>query len=175
MKFGTDSYRLLLYSRGRSDVPPDRPFQKPRCPPAGLSFGARHDAARAAPPRTESRQAPLSGSPQRPTSGQRAARLFPPPLSVVEPNKTVARLSAEARREIEELRRRKLVNRHTVPHYGYAAEYRRRHDAISRPDQSERQSPLAPGVALIIIVLSSLGFWCVIWLAVSSSAWALPQ
>ena len=67
------------------------------------------------------------------------------------------------------------MNRHTVPHYGRAAEYRRRHDAISRPDQSERESPLAPGVAPIIIVLSSLGLWCVIWLAVSSLASALPQ
>jgi hypothetical protein len=67
------------------------------------------------------------------------------------------------------------VNRHTVPHYGYAAEYRRRHDAISRPDQSERESPLAPGAALIIIVLSLLGLWCVIWLAVSSLASVLPS
>jgi hypothetical protein len=66
------------------------------------------------------------------------------------------------------------VNRHAVPHYSYAAEYRRRHDAISRLDQSERESPLAPGVALIISVLSSLGLWCVIWLAVSSLASALP-
>jgi hypothetical protein len=66
------------------------------------------------------------------------------------------------------------VNRHTVPHYGYAAEYRRRHDAISRPDQSERESPLAPGAALTIIVVSSLGLWCVIWFAVSSLASALP-
>lgn len=65
------------------------------------------------------------------------------------------------------------MNRHTVPHYRYAAEYRRRHDAISRSNQSERESPLAPGVALIIIVLSSLGLWCVIWLAVSSLASAL--
>jgi hypothetical protein len=37
------------------------------------------------------------------------------------------------------------VNRHTVPHFGYAAEFRRRHNAISRPDQSEREGPLAPG------------------------------
>ena len=66
------------------------------------------------------------------------------------------------------------MNRNTAPHYGYTADYRRRHDAISRPDQSEREGPLAPGLALIIIVLSSLGFWCVIWLAVSSLAWVLP-
>lgn len=51
------------------------------------------------------------------------------------------------------------MNRHTVPRYGYAAEYRRRHDAGSRPDQSERDSPLAPGVALLIVVLSSLGLF----------------
>jgi hypothetical protein len=62
------------------------------------------------------------------------------------------------------------VNRHTVPHHAYAAEYWRRHTAISRPDQSEREGPLAPGVALIMIVLLSLGFWFVIWLAVSSLA-----
>jgi hypothetical protein len=67
------------------------------------------------------------------------------------------------------------VNRHTVPHYGYAAEFRRRHNAISRPDQSEREGPLAPGVALIMIVLLSLGLWCIIWLAVSSLASALPS
>ena len=66
------------------------------------------------------------------------------------------------------------MNRDTVPHYGYAAEYRRRRDAISRPDLSERESSLAPGVALIMIVLSSLGLWYVIWLAVSSLASALP-
>ena len=66
------------------------------------------------------------------------------------------------------------MNRHTVPHYGYAAEYRSRHGAISRPGQFERERPLAPRVALIIVVLSSLGLWCVIWLAVSSLAWALP-
>ena len=66
------------------------------------------------------------------------------------------------------------MNRHTVPHYGYAAEYRKRHDLISRPDQSERARPLAPGTALTIIMLSSLGLWCVIWLAVSSLASALP-
>ena len=66
------------------------------------------------------------------------------------------------------------MNRNTVPHYGYTADYRRRHDAISRPDQSARESPLTPGVALILIVLSSLGLWGVIWLAVSSIASALP-
>ena len=62
----------------------------------------------------------------------------------------------------------KLVTRHTAPHFGYAAEYWRRHKAITRPDQSEREGPLAPGVALVMIVLLSLGFWGVIWLAVSS-------
>jgi hypothetical protein len=66
------------------------------------------------------------------------------------------------------------VNRHTAPHYVYAAEYRNRRDAISRPDQSERESPLAPGAALTIIAALSLGFWCAIWLAVSSLASALP-
>jgi hypothetical protein len=50
----------------------------------------------------------------------------------------------------------------------------RRHDAISRSNQPERENSLAPGGALIIIVLSSLGLWFVIWLAVSSLASALP-
>lgn len=67
------------------------------------------------------------------------------------------------------------MNRHTVPHHAYAAEYWRRHNAISGPDQSEREGPLAPGVALIMVVLLSLGLWCVIWLAVSSFASALPS
>ena len=63
------------------------------------------------------------------------------------------------------------MTRHTAPHFGYAAEYWRRHNAITRPDQSEREGregPLAPGVALVMIVLLSLGLWGVIWLAVSS-------
>ena len=63
------------------------------------------------------------------------------------------------------------MTRHTAPHFGYAAEYWRRHNAITRPDQSEREGregPLAPGVALVMIVLLSLGFLGVIWLAVSS-------
>ena len=44
------------------------------------------------------------------------------------------------------------------------------HDAISRPDQSERKAPLAPGAALIVIVLLSLGLWSAIWWVVSSLA-----
>ena len=95
-------------------------------------------------------------------------------MSYSKPNKTVARLSAEAQQTQESRDRRKLVNRHTVPYYRPAAEYWRHHDPISRSDQSERESPLAPGIALIIIVLSSVGLWCVIWLAVSSLVSALP-
>ena len=59
------------------------------------------------------------------------------------------------------------MTRYTVPHFGYAAEYWRRHNAITRP-QSEREGPLTPGVALVMIVLLSLGLWGVIWLAGSS-------
>ena len=67
------------------------------------------------------------------------------------------------------------MTRYTVPHFGYAAEYWRRHNAIRRPDQSEREGRLAPGVALVMIVLLSLGFWGVIWLAVSALPSALPS
>src|SRR5271165_499527 len=52
-------------------------FRNPGVPPAWVSFGARHNAIRASPPRTESRQAPLSGS-QYPQPAASAARLFPP-------------------------------------------------------------------------------------------------
>ena len=41
--------------------------------------------------------------------------------------------------------------------------------------RAESESPPAPGAALVIVVLSSLGLWCVIWLAVSSLAAALAQ
>jgi hypothetical protein len=67
------------------------------------------------------------------------------------------------------------VNRIARSHYGYPAAYRRAHEAISRPDQFESEKALAPGAALGIVVLSSLGLWCVIWLAVSSLAVGLAQ
>jgi hypothetical protein len=67
------------------------------------------------------------------------------------------------------------VTRHTVPHFGYAVEYWRRHNAITRPGQSERGGPLAPRVALVMIVMLSLGLWCVIWLGVFSLASALAS
>ena len=67
------------------------------------------------------------------------------------------------------------MTRHTVPHFGDAAEYWRRHNALTRPGQSERGGPLSPGVALVMIVLLSLGLWCVIWFGVSSLASALPS
>jgi hypothetical protein len=59
------------------------------------------------------------------------------------------------------------VNRNARSHYGGSAAYRRAHDAISRPDQSERETTLGRGAALIIVVLASLGFWWAIWVAVS--------
>jgi hypothetical protein len=65
------------------------------------------------------------------------------------------------------------VDKSTVSHYHYPA-YRRVHDVISRPDQSERETALAPGPALIIVALASLGLWWVIWLVSSSLASALP-
>ena len=65
------------------------------------------------------------------------------------------------------------MNRNTVSHYRNRAEYWRDHDAISKPDQFERETVLTPGAALIIIALASLGLWWAIWLAVSSLASAL--
>ena len=67
------------------------------------------------------------------------------------------------------------MNRITRSHYGDPAAYRRDHHAISRPDRSKSESRLAPGAALMMIVLSSLGLWSVIWLVVSSLAAGLAQ
>ena len=60
--------------------------------------------------------------------------------------------------------------RNVVSRYGRPAEYQTDDIPISRPDQFDRQTTLAPGAALTIIVLASLGLWWVIWLAVSSLA-----
>ena len=65
------------------------------------------------------------------------------------------------------------MNKITQSYYGEPAPYRRAHNAKSRPGQSENESFLAPGAALMIVVLSSLGLWWVTWLAVSSFASAL--
>ena len=67
------------------------------------------------------------------------------------------------------------MSRNTRSHYGDPIAYRSPHDAISRPEQSEREAPLAPGAALIVIVLLSLGLlslglWSAIWWVVSSLA-----
>ena len=62
------------------------------------------------------------------------------------------------------------MSRNTRSHYGDPIAYRRAHDAISRADQSEREAALAPGAALIIIGLLSLGLWSAIWWVVSSLA-----
>ena len=59
------------------------------------------------------------------------------------------------------------MSRNTRSHYGDPIAYRRADDAISRPDQSEREAALAPGAALIVIVLLSLGLWSAIWWVVS--------
>jgi hypothetical protein len=62
------------------------------------------------------------------------------------------------------------VNRNIVSRYDDLAEYERDPNAISRPDQFERKTALAPRAALTIIVLASFGLWWAIWLAVSSLA-----
>jgi hypothetical protein len=53
------------------------------------------------------------------------------------------------------------VHSNTVSKRARPASYRRAQGAIWRPGRS-----LDPGVALIVIVLLSLGLWGVIWLAV---------
>jgi hypothetical protein len=65
------------------------------------------------------------------------------------------------------------VNSKTLWQDAYPADYRSGQNGISRPDRSERRNPLGPGAALIIVLLSSLGLWGVIWLAVSPLASAL--
>jgi hypothetical protein len=70
---------------------------------------------------------------------------------------------------------RKPVNRSTVSQYRNPADYRRDHDAITRPDRSERETTLTPLAALVIITLVSIGLWWAIWLAVSSLASALME
>ena len=59
------------------------------------------------------------------------------------------------------------MNRNMVSRYHNPAEFRRDHDA--RRDQFERETVLPLGVALISIVLSSLGLW---W-AILAAVWPL--
>jgi hypothetical protein len=61
------------------------------------------------------------------------------------------------------------VNSNMVSRYRNPAEFRRDHDA--RRDQFERETVLPLGAALIIIVLSSLGFW---W-AILAAGWPLAS
>ena len=63
------------------------------------------------------------------------------------------------------------MSRNTRSRYGDPIAYRSPHDALSRPDQSEREAPLAPGAALIVIVLLSLGLWSAIWWAATEVPW----
>ena len=58
------------------------------------------------------------------------------------------------------------MNRNIVSRYGRPAEYQTDDNPISRPDQLERQTALAPVAALIIVVLASLGLW---WASVDHS------
>ncbi len=55
------------------------------------------------------------------------------------------------------------MKRNTVARYRNPGEYRRVQDAISRREKFERDTVLALGPALIIIVLLSLGLWWAIW------------
>jgi hypothetical protein len=168
MKFGTGSHCLLFYSRGRLDIPRSfgRPFQKPRCPPAGVSFGARYDVAQSVARRTRAAKH---------LAADRGTLNYQPAHRKTADAAAMCCGTKQYRWAFIGCDRRKLVTRHTVPHFAYAAEYWRRHNAITRPGQSEREGPLAPGVALVMILLLSLGLWCVIWLGVSSLASALPS
>ena len=55
-----------------------------------------------------------------------------------------------------------------MAHHRNLAESRRGQDAISRREKFRRETALALGPALIIIVLSSLGLWWAIWWVVSA-------
>jgi hypothetical protein len=56
------------------------------------------------------------------------------------------------------------VNKNMASHYRNPTAFRSDQDAISRREKFERETALALGPALIIIVLSSLGFWwAILW------------
>jgi hypothetical protein len=55
-----------------------------------------------------------------------------------------------------------------------AADYRRVHDEIWQPDQSERDPGLDPGATLLVVLLLSFGLWWALWLALSGLASVLP-
>lgn len=55
-----------------------------------------------------------------------------------------------------------------MAHHRNLAEFRRGQHAISRREKLQRETALALGPALIIIVLSSLGLWRAIWWVVSA-------
>ena len=71
------------------------------------------------------------------------------------------------------MNRRQPVNRVSRWQYEDLAGYRR--DQSAPRDEVERDVALTKGLALIIIVLSSLGLWWIIWLAVSALASALTR
>jgi hypothetical protein len=48
-----------------------------------------------------------------------------------------------------------------------AVDYRKVEDEIWRRDRSERDRGLDPGVALLVVLLSSFGLWWALWLALS--------
>ena len=64
--------------------------------------------------------------------------------------------------------REELVDLMFVSERAYPADYRSPRHKLSSSDRSTRLA------ALIVVVLSSLGLWCLIWLAVSTLASALP-
>ena len=79
---------------------------------------------------------------------------------------TTARFHNEEVGGVGEASREEAVNSNSGLYYRDPAEYRRDHDALL--DQLKRETILPLGAALIMIVLLSLGLWCLIWLVVSS-------
>ena len=67
------------------------------------------------------------------------------------------------------------MNSNTVSKYPYSADYRSVGNGPSRTLGGMRDGvpSVPPGAALMVVVLSSLGLWAAIWLAVSSLASAL--
>jgi Flp pilus assembly protein TadB len=112
------------------------------------------------------RQAPISRSPQPSNIDHHAGGLLSPLLRFVEPNKAAERFHNEESGSMGEASREEEVNSNFGSHYRDRAEYQRDH--VGLRDQFQRETVLPLGAALIIIVLLSLGLWCLIWLVVSS-------
>jgi hypothetical protein len=109
---------------------------------------------------------PIASRRQAPIIDHHAGRLFSPLLRFVEPNRAAERFHNEESQSMGEESCEEAVNSNSRFQYHDPAEYQRDHDGLR--DRFQRETILPLGAALIIIVLLSLGLWCLIWLAVAS-------